>query len=536
MHVSVKPDDFEERSSVSSPFAPVRDIHLEKGLPPEGIAQKLEDFTEGRVVLCLPLGYRESRQTFWAAIRRQAAAQEVQVAVATIDPVTSRAARAAGLPVFPACALAKVVPWKMEPPVEAIPKPEMRQVQEPPIGENLKPPKKRRFPKFVSALHASGVRWWQPIVTLLVLIGVLLGIRHLVLTIVPSAVVTLVPAPEPVSASVQVTASPFFKTVDALHDEIPARIVSVMLEGEASIPTTGKKVVPDTPAKGTVTFRNKLSEEVVVPVGTIVSTSTGNVVRFKTVTTATLPAEIGATATAEIEAVEPGTQGNVPAGVISRIDGPLALSVWVINSAPTTGGKNRVASVVSELDKERLRVLLEAKLKARVLSSLKSKLKKGEFMPEDTITTKAVGLTYDHFVGEETPKLTLHMRMSGRGMAINGKGAESLVMKKLEERVPPAARLIPESVKMSRSDITVRSDGSVRFLEVAYGQMARDIDTETVRQSIKGLTVEEAKRVLTNYLELLEPPDIQLFPKWLKVKKIPDKPYRIQVRVVWKAR
>jgi len=536
--VSVKPENRHEggRRTFPSLVSPVTILHLEKGLPSEAIAERLKSFSAGRIVLCLPPGFRENRQTFWAVVRRQAASQGIMVAVVTLDPETARAAGAAGLRVFPLCLMAKMLPWSMELPVEEAPKPKEKLLAEPPIKEPIKPPKRRRLPGFASALHESGVRWWHPVISLLVLIAIILGTRHLVLDIVPSAVVTLVPAPEPVSASVQVTASPFFKTVDALHNEIPARIVEVMLEGEASIPTTGKKTVPDTPAKGKVTFRNKLSEEVVVPMGTIVSTSTGNVVRFRTTTTATLQAQVGATASAEIEAMEPGAQGNVPAGVISRIDGPLALSVWVINPAPTSGGKNRIASVVSELDKERLRVLLEAKLKAQVLSSLRKELKRGEFMPEDTINTRAAGLTYDHFVGEETPKLTLHMRMSGRGMAINGKGAESLVMKKLEERVPPAARLIPGSVKTSRSDITVRSDGSVRFLEIAYGQMARDIDTETVRRSIRGLRPEEARKVLERDLELLEPPSIQIAPSWIKARRIPKHTYRIQVRVVWKVR
>jgi len=364
-------------------------------------------------------------------------------------------------------------------------------------------------------------------------VGIVWSVRFLALTFVPSAVVTLVPAPEPVSAELEIGSGPFVKAVDALHDEVPARIVELRVEGEATIPTTGRKEVPDAPAKGVVTFRNREAKEITVPLGTVVSASTGREIRFRTTETATLPAAIGSTAEAAIEAVEPGTQGNVPAGVISRVEGPLALSVWVINPAPSSGGTNRLAPVATVEDKERLKVLLESKLEDKALSLLKKELKDGEFMPKATISTQILSETYDYFAGEVTDRLTLHMRILARGLAVDGNGADSLVKRRLMGKVPPSANLIPESVRIVRSEAELQDDGSVRFREVATGKMVRAIDEMAVRQQVRGKGVEEAKRILKERWPLAEEPEIRLEPRWQDA--IPRFPYRIQVRVVWKA-
>jgi hypothetical protein len=184
-------------------------------------------------------------------------------------------------------------------------------------------------------------------------------------------------------------------------------------------------------------------------------------------------------------------------------------------------------------DKERLKVLLESKLEDKALSLLKKELKDGEFMPKATISTQILSETYDYFAGEVTDRLTLHMRILARGLAVDGNGADSLVKRRLMGKVPPSANLIPESVRIERSEAELQDDGSVRFREVATGKMVRAIDEMAVRQQVRGKGVEEAKRILKERWPLAEEPEIRLEPRWQDA--IPRFPYRIQVRVVWKA-
>ena len=524
-------EDLKERNGTSHFFGRVIRISVPRDAGSEFLSDSLRARPGTRMVFCLSSDFREDRQLFWYSLLVDAAAVGSDFAVVTPDGPTAEAARSVGTPILPACFLASLIPWRSPRPSPPMPK-HPGEVK-PPRTNRIRPPGRTRLPKSASALARPSVHWWQPILWLLILAGVVWSVRFLAITFVPSAVVTLVPAPAPVSAEINIGAGPFVKAVDALHNEVPARTVELRVEGEAIIHTTGQKEVPDTLAKGVVTFRNREAQEITIPVGTVVSASTGKEIRFRTTTTGTLPAVIGADTEVPIEAAEPGVQGNVPAGVISRVEGPLALSVWVINPAPTSGGTNRLAPVATVQDKERLKVLLESKLEDKALSLLREKLKKGEFMPKGTISTQTLTETYDYFAGEVTDRLTLHMRLLARGLAVDGDGADFLVRRRLMGKVPQSANLIPASVRIERSEAEVQRDGSVRFREVATGKMVRAIDEMAVRQQVRGKRVEEAKRILKEQWPLAEEPEIQLEPDWQDA--IPRFPYRIQVRVVWKA-
>ncbi len=527
-------DDLKRRDGgVARLFGRTIRVSVPEDAAPGFLVDALRARPGAKLVFCLPSGFREYGQLFWYSLLAEAAAMGSDFAVVTTDGPTVEAAHAVGVPILPACFLASVIPWRTPRPSPPMPK-RPGQAKKPPHTPRIRPPKQRRLPRSVSALTPHPTRWWQPILWMLILAGIVWSVRFLALTFVPSAVVTLVPAPEPVSAELEIGAGPFVKMVDALHDEVPARIVELRIEGEATIPTTGRKEVPDAPAKGVVTFRSREAGEVTIPAGTVVAASTGREIRFRTVETATLPAAIGSNVDVPIEAIEPGVQGNVPAGVISRVEGPLALSVWVINPSPTSGGTNRLAHVATVQDKERLKVLLESRLEDKALALLHGKLKEGEFMPKATISTQTLSETYDYFAGEVTDRLTLHMRILARGLAVDGNGADSLVKRRLMGKVPPSANLIPESVQIERSEAELQGDGSVRFREVATGKMVRAIDEMAVRQQVRGKRIEEAKRILKEQWSLAEEPEIRLEPQWQDF--IPRFPFRIQVRVVWKVK
>ncbi len=94
-----------------------------------------------------------------------------------------------------------------------------------------------------------------------------------------------------------------------------------------------------TKATGRVSFRlpYALSYDVVVPAGTVVSTTGNEPVRFTTTSTATITAGV-TSAVANIEALEPGIGGNVAAQRISLIVTPVAGVTSVTNENATDGG------------------------------------------------------------------------------------------------------------------------------------------------------------------------------------------------------
>lgn len=107
-------------------------------------------------------------------------------------------------------------------------------------------------------------------------------------------------------------------------------------------------------ATGTVIFINLTNKPVVIPQGTIVSTSAGSIVKFVTIEEAILPKIEGGTAEAGIVAVDSGPSGNVDPWEINVIEGPLALYARVINYNRTWGGTVRRVSEVSGIVKTHL--------------------------------------------------------------------------------------------------------------------------------------------------------------------------------------
>lgn len=101
--------------------------------------------------------------------------------------------------------------------------------------------------------------------------------------------------------------------------------------------TVGVSRLPATKATGTITFSGLPGT--VIPIGTIVSTVANEEspsVQFVTLEEGTID-ETGNIEVA-IEAIEPGTSGNVPAGAIQVLGTPISGIESIINANPTTGG------------------------------------------------------------------------------------------------------------------------------------------------------------------------------------------------------
>lgn len=119
--------------------------------------------------------------------------------------------------------------------------------------------------------------------------------------------------------------------------------------------------IPAAKATGTVTFSRSTAatEDITVPAGTRVATSDESVV-FKTTEAVTLAAG-NTSVDAPIEAIEPGSAGNVAANTITKIIDPISGIESVNNANPTSGGRD------TETDEEfryRIKITLAAKGKA----------------------------------------------------------------------------------------------------------------------------------------------------------------------------
>jgi len=350
------------------------------------------------------------------------------------------------------------------------------------------------------------------------------------LLVVPSAKVTLIPATTKVSARVPVQADPKLERIAYREGKIPARRVSLTLEGSGDAATTGREGMANARASGRVLFINRTPMTVDVPRGTEIWASSGNPVKFRTTEDVVVPAGSGQRTMAPIEAVDPGPRGNVPALVINRVEGPLALSLQVVNNEPTSGGDVKQVAVVTNADKDRLRKLLLGRLRQEAINSLEEKLEEGEFLPPKTVDVWIEKEVFDHPVDDQAETLHLTLRVGAEALAISDVAAASLARQVLMAHVPQGYRLQEGSVEFKRGPVERLDNDTALFTVEVSGTAVAEINAGAVRETVAGKSVAEARKRLISNFPLAGDPVIEITPGWLR--HVPWLSYRVFVNVL----
>jgi len=363
--------------------------------------------------------------------------------------------------------------------------------------------------------------------------GLLGGVFLLLLAgfwlLVPSATVTLKPLTYPLEETLTVRVDPNLEEIDFLNLILPATIKEVEITGREQIACTAKKDVPDDSAQGEVTFINKASEATTVVSGTVVSTSAGTSVRFRTLEDVTLPPVVGGQARAMVEALEPGLSGNVSAWTINRVEGTIALQVNVINDSPTQGGTMKQVSYVTDEDKEQVKDMLMRRLKQEGYNSLVSRLEGAYLLPE-SVELIVLTETYDKFVDEVADSLTLDMRVLARGVAIAEEDARRLALAALESSMSEEFQLLSEEIGFLPGGVTEAGEEQVVFQIAVRGEMMMRIDEGEMKEHLTGKSIADAVAYLSRRLELAEEPSMEVLPGWWP--RLPLIPFRISLVVM----
>ncbi len=499
---------------------------------------RLRAVPDGRVAFVLPPGLSLSVVDL-RALRRDAAAGGRDLALVTSDARIRAAADRMGISTFRSQAHAEGARWRrLRPEAARLPVPVGPAEVTPPPRPGLFA---RRSPSgfwplaFLRSFVRRSSPWWTNLLLSLFLLLLLGGMIWALAAVVPAAEVTLVPAAEPVSVTVALKAVQD-SVLDVEAGVLPATAMRVQVAGEASLPTSGRRHEPSAKAAGNVVMINRTARLLTVPSGTILSTATGDNVRFSVVEQQQV--EPNGRTTLQIEAVLPGPTGNVRAGTITRVEGPLALSAVVTNDAPTSGGGSAEVGVVTEEDQARLQAQLFETLKQRALEQLREKLAPGTFLAPESVTYLAMSPTFTPFVGDVSPDLFLSMSVQADGLSVDARSGDQLVLSRLQAAMPPGSRLISDTVRFILGAIVVEDPTTVSFSMTAEGTLLHGVDTRQVRGTVLGLLPDQAVAALVGRFALAETPRVHLGPDWLPLivpTKMPILPWRIRVQVDWDA-
>lgn len=492
----------------------------------------------GRILLVVPAGLRLSAIEL-RLVRREAAGRELRLALLTSDPALRRAASQEGISTFRSRNWAERAPWRRIRSDRRMPPPSHGESDvAPPFGPPVKVSRSAASFQPMSFLRSYARRaspWWGTLGLLLTLLVLGAALYFAFVAVLPSAHVTVAPAAEPIDVTVSLLAMQDAQ-VDPETGIVPARALSVQVSGEARAPTTGRRQEPNAKSRGSVLIVNRTSAPVLVPARTVVSTATGNNVRF--LTTAEAPLVANGRATVPIEAELPGPSGNARAGTITRVEGPLALSLLATNDAPTGGGNTAQVGVVTEEDKVRLQATLFEDLKTQAFEQLNQRLEAGSFIPAESVSYLVLSPTFTPFVGEVSPDLFLSMSVQAVGLVVDSQAGQKVALARLESAMPPGTRLISDTIRYIPGSVVMRDPQTISFSITAEGTLLRNIDSGAVRSAITRLDPEEARQLLMTRFSLSESPTIELGPPWPffdPPARLPALPWRIRVTVDWDA-
>lgn len=492
-------------------------IHLQSDDDLTVLRHRMRQAQNGRVVIVLPWETRLfSRPLDGELVLREAERLGIEVAIVSEDPDRRAYVRWIGLPAFASveeATAARDWPYPERPSLE--PPPRAWWEEEIP----LQPPPVRPLPTWAREVR-QGIRVTVFLATLLFLLA-------FAYAVVPQATVTLVPTVQPIRTVVSVTAGLETQGVDTASGQIPARRVGDYFDGDLEVETTGTAAYESGRATGTVLFTNLLGQEIRVPARTIVRTSAGAFpVRFATTQEVTVP-PFGQ-APAPIEALEEGPVGNVGAGLINQVEGVAALALKVINPEPTRGGGLQEVRAVSQEDMDRAREQLTGQLLEEAYRALQGYLEPTEVLFRQSLEIQAAEVSYDRFLYERADTLTVHLRLLITGMAVDRDNAEAVAYASLVRRLPPDHVLVDTDFIM-QEPASGPEGGRLTFSVYGIGYAAANIDPEAVRRTIRGKSVAQATELLMEKWPLAEPPQMEIWPRWLK--RLPLLPIRITVQV-----
>jgi hypothetical protein len=347
----------------------------------------------------------------------------------------------------------------------------------------------------------------------------LLALLALAVFFLPGASIDLVPQTQVQKISLPVKAGEDIPSVN-LSGSLPAHWTSILVEGRSTITSTGTMKVPVSPASGNVRFTNLTEKAVSVPPGTLISTLGSDPIWFTTVKEGNVPAGIGKTASLPIQAVQPGTSGNLAAGKIQAISGPLGLQLSVTNLAPTRNGVDKPAPAPSADDRTRLYNQLLASLQKTALQELKIRHQDGGVDSGIPITASlrlATIVDQTYTPEENTPanQLELNLRLEFEALEVTAQDLQNLVTPLLDASLPDHYAALPDTLQiLSLDEPVLDENNAVHWTLGAQRDNQAIISPEETVQLAKGLPIADARRRLSDYLPISKTPQINPAPSW----------------------
>lgn len=394
------------------------------------------------------------------------------------------------------------------------------------------------FDQIVDRKHRGGgfPRWLGFTLGALVLLA--LGALALAL-LLPQASVRLTLQHQPVSGAIPFDVTATGSPLDTgASIALAAAPLETELSFETTIPVTGRQLLPDGVASGSVDFANPGLEAVTVPAGTELD---GGEMAFNLDADMTVPAMDPATgasgiASGKVTATAGGSAGNVLTG---EIGGRLPSGVYYSNrAAALSGGSDIEIEVVSAEDVAGLKAQAEAALAPN--AGAFTNLPDGVRLLPQSVRSLAETMTFTAREGETTDSLGVTATRQIRGLGYDQAAVERELAAGAAEALAPMApagfMVQPASVEVTAvTPVSETADGARFTAEITADAVAAftEADARALAERLTGADAAAAEVILTST------PGVAGFdieyraewlPEWLP-KRMPSDPGRIEIEL-----
>ena len=476
-------------------------IHLDRHDDLISIRDRMAWAKTPRILLVWPKRGRVGvRPLDLTLLRRHAEALGAEMGIVTRDGEIRAAARELGISIFSTSAAAQKKQWLERSPAR---------VQRRFSRQDLRAA--RRELPIVELFPAKG----NPVFRVSVFALGVLAVLVVMLVFIPSADVRISMPEQKQGLDISVSAAPGVETVQ-ISGLVPARTMTLIVDGKASALSTGKSTIPDQAAAGECFLTNLTDKIVSVPAGTVLLASTNPPVAFVTDNQVDVPAKKAKKSiSVPVHARNAGLTGNLPAGAINSFEGQLGLSLVVLNPAPTSGGSETTVDVPADKDRESLKKRLLADLEQDARNRFPAQVSAGDvLLPSTLARLKVVEETPSPPSGQPATKLSLAMRVEYQIAYVAFTDLQVLAERVLDASLP--AGFVPVSRSIVLRDISPPAEGQgiIRWQMRAERSMRPYVDSGQVISVVLGKTAGRAGSLLTETYGLVQSPEIRIRPFW----------------------
>ncbi len=475
----------------------------------------------GRILLVYPEGHHTlGRRLDLELLQRRSRSLGAQLSIVTDDPEVKDQARQVGIPIFSSIQKAQKSPWKIDHRARV---PELSSLHLDEPTPDLEELRKAAHPEASKYLTYPGTR------LAFFLLGVL-ALLSIAAVLVPSAEIQLLPENKTQELTINVHAKPGIDSVN-FSGQIPARRITVIVEGRGSTRTTGILRVPLEYAQGRVQFTNLTDQGIGIPADTVVRTLNEPTVRFATTRDAQLLPGVGESVIVAVMALEPGESSNLEPDQLVAIESDLGASMTATNPYQTWGGKDSILAMATPFNREQLYKSMETDLRHTAIEEMNRTVPTGDIIFTPTITISQV-LAQDFNPEEDLPseQISLNLRIEYEALSASRHDLERIAEYALDAGLPEMyiskpATLQITSITLPESD----EQGGMQWEIRARRQMQSNIlVSQAINQSL-GLSPELAARTLKNTLPVQGEPVILVTPGWWP--RLPVLPFRFEVSI-----